>query len=571
MAEPALEAIRAPDGLSRLAWRLGQLRGLRRSAVGALLGVSAALALPPLYLIPLLWPAFSGLLWLLDGAGRRRDAFLVGWSFGFGYFAAGVYWVGIAFLVDAARFAAVMPLAVAGLASGLAIFPGLATLVVWSIGGRALARVAALAGAWLAMEWLRSWIFTGLPWNLIGTVWAVSTPMMQLAAVTGVWGLSWVTVLAAAAPAAVPELLARPGGSRPWVLPWWPTLTGLLVLGLIAAGGTWRLAAAPAPGSDTVTGIVLRLVQPRIDQKTKWQPALRARHLADQIDLTLSPGFERVSHVIWPETAVPFFLAEEPLLREALKQAVPAAGFLLTGAPRLGAGTDAGSGVAAGSDSNLAGRRLWNSLHAVDSQGRIAATYDKHHLVPFGEYMPLGWLFGFTKLTAGRTDFSAGPGPGRLDLPGLPPASPLICYEVIFPGQVVGPGERPGWLLNLTNDSWFGASSGPYQHLASARLRAVEEGLPLVRSANSGISAVFDGYGRRLASLGLNRRGVLDAPLPRPVVNIPPYAVLGNWLVLMLGTLSIIGVLFCLPLGRICREYQATKKASMHNFWHMTV
>ena len=201
---------------------------------------------------------------------------------------------------------------------------------------------------------------------------------------------------------------------------------------------------------------------------------------------------------------MPYLLDLDPDLRRVLAEIVPTDGLLITGAPRISDEAD--------------GSRLWNSLQALDERGDIVATYDKHHLVPFGEYTPFRSLLGTLKLTVGSTDFSAGPGPVALALPGLPAASPLICYGAIFPGQVVAPGDRPGWLLNITNDGWFGISSGPYQHFASARLRAVEEGLPLVRAANSGISAVVDPYGRIIGRLGLNQIGVLDAVLPLPVM-----------------------------------------------------
>ena len=442
-------------------------------------------------------------------------AFQIGWAFGSGYFAAGLYWVGIAFLVDAERFGAVMPLAVAGLAVGLGLFPALAVLAVWLTGWRGMTRVLFLGAAWLAAEWLRSAVLTGFPWNLIGTVWSFSTAMVQLAALTGVWGLSLVTVIAAAAPAVLSESAGAPPLRR-----WSPIWAMLLALAMIWAGGALRLMAAPAPGSDRVEGVVLRLVQPSIDQSLKWKPELRARHVAQQIDLSRGPAGQSATLVIWAETATPFFLARDAGLRRTMAQALPPQGLLLTGAPRR---------------AQVDGEpRLWNSLHALDAQGTIVATYDKHHLVPFGEFIPLRGLFGFAKLTEGGVDFSPGPGPRLLELPGLPPVSPLICYEAIFPGQVVGAGARPGWLLNITNDAWFGTSSGPYQHFASARLRAIEEGLPLVRSANNGISAVVDAYGRVLVRMGLNHVGSVDSPLPRPAVRITMYARLGNVTVLIL-------------------------------------
>jgi len=240
--------------------------------------------------------------------------------------------------------------------------------------------------------------------------------------------------------------------------------------------------------------------------------------------LTLGPGFEKITHVVWPETAVPYLLDGDEALRRLLARAVPPGGALITGAPRGNAG------------------RIWNSILALDARGDILAIYDKHHLVPFGEYVPFRSVLPLDKLTAGNIDFTAGPGLVQFTVAGLPPASALICYEVIFPGQVVPTdGLRPTWLLNLTNDAWFGTSLGPFQHFASARMRAVEEGLPLVRAANTGITSVLDGYGRILGQLGLNDVGVVDADLPEPVTDITLYAKYGNW--------TVVFLIFCAALG----------------------
>ena len=540
-AEPA-----RPDGtwrLVRLAAGLAGLHGWRRHGTAALCGALASAALPPLHLVPLLIPAFTGLLWLLDGAARRRDAALLGWSFGFGHMLGGLYWIGIAFLVDADRFALAMPFAVLGMSAGLALFPALAVLAAAWPGWRGPARICLLAAAWLAAEMLRAWVLTGFPWNLIGTVWSFAPSMLQLSALTGVWGLSAVTVLAAAAPAVLTELGPESGSRRGCAA---FAALALLLPVLVWGGGALRLAMVPALGAETVDGVMLRLVQPNIDQALKWLPELRRGHIENQMRLSSGPGANPggepgaeaasrpVSHVIWAETAVPFFLASEPELRDQLAGIVPRNGLLITGAPRLG--------------DSAAPQRLWNSLHGLDEFGAVVGTYDKHHLVPFGEYTPLravlGWL-GLGKLTVGGQGFSAGPGPATLDLPGLPPFSPLICYEVIFPGRVVARGARPQWLLNLTNDAWFGISSGPYQHFASARIRAVEEGLPMVRVANTGISAVVDPYGRLLGRLRLNQAGVLDSPLPKAAQGVTMYARFGDTMgLLLIAIMAFFALIF---------------------------
>ncbi|MDX1575530.1 MAG: apolipoprotein N-acyltransferase, partial [Kiloniellales bacterium] len=495
MADPAVaaqsQALPWPDRLARALAGLGLWRALALSAV---FGALAAGALPPLYALPLLWIAFPGLLWLLDGARSWLRAFLTGWAFGLGYFAAGLYWVGHSFLVDAERFGALMPFAVGALAAGMALFPGLATVAVWLNKDRGLSRVLLFAAAWLASEWLRAWAFTGFPWNLIGTVWTFSDATLQFASIAGVWGLSLVTVVSAAAPSCL-----RGGEAGGW------RRYAVLVLALLAPAALWgfgalRLAAAPELAAGGVPGVHLRVVQPNIDQRIKWQSDLRAKHVADQMALSETAGAKTATHVIWSETAVPFLLPDMVQVLEAIREIVPPGGLLLTGAPRR-----------AEVDGEV---RLWNSLFAIDENGHVAAVYDKRHLVPFGEYVPLRSILPLEKLTQGVGDFTPGTGPRTLSLPGLPEVSVLICYEVIFPGRVVDPGSDAKWLLNVTNDAWFGTSSGPYQHFAAARLRAVEEGLPLVRAANTGISAVVDSYGRVVARLGLNRSGVIDAALP---------------------------------------------------------
>ena len=518
------------DPIARLAGALARLNGWRGLAAAALLGGLGATAFAPLYLVPVLWIAFPGLLWLLDGASRPGRAFALGWAFGFGHFAVGLYWVGISFTVDAARYGFLAPVAVIALAAGLALFTGLVTAAMQRVGRRGPARLLALAGFWLAAEGLRSTLFGGLPWNLVGSAWAFSEAMIQLVALTGVWGLSLLTVLAAAAPA-----LAAEAPSAGFARRWLAAGLGLLALAAVWTGGTIRLAGAPEIGAASVPDVMLRLVQPSIAQADKWKQELRQDHVARQIAMSraLNPDGSQpsppISHVIWAETAVPYNLQAMPELQRWLGEAVPPGGLLIAGAPRRDAGRNG---------------KLWNSLHALAPGGEILATYDKVRLVPFGEYVPLRSLFSFSKLTAGRVDFSPGPGRRTLSLPGLPPVSPLICYEIIYPGDMTADTVRPSWLLTITNDAWFGRSSGPYQHFATGRMRAVEEGLPLVRVANSGISAVVDPYGRAWDSLGLDEVGVIDSALPRALDNPTLFAALGNWVLLLLLALTLISWLF---------------------------
>ncbi len=489
----------------------------------------AVAALPPVHFLILLVPAFSGLVWLADGKPGWRAAFATGWWFGFGYFAAGLYWISFALLTKPEQFAWMVPFALVGLAGAMAVFPALALLLSSVLRSSVLRssalrvegprRILLFAATWVAFDWIRTWIFTGFPWNLVGTAWVVSDGMLQFAALAGVHGLSLLTVAAAAMPAVLTDGGGRPAFRRRTM----PVIAVFAVLGLVWGAGMLRLAGAK---EDMVPGVRLRLVQPNIEQKLKWLPHLREKHLLRQLRMSIRPAGRDTAaaaptHVIWPETAVPFFLAGDPRRLAMVAAAVPPDGVVITGAPRM--------------DSSS---RVWNSLHAIDATGRIVGTYDKFHLVPFGEYVPFRRVLNIAKIAVGSRDFSSGAGLRTLRLKGLPPVSPLICYEVIFPGRVTGRNDRAHWLLNITNDGWFGRSSGPYQHFAAARLRAVEEGLPMVRVANTGISAVIDAYGRTLKRLDLGRRGVIDSGLPAHLPGLTLYGRIGDWI--LLGLLAVV-------------------------------
>jgi apolipoprotein N-acyltransferase len=278
-----------------------------------------------------------------------------------------------------------------------------------------------------------------------------------------------------------------------------------------------------------VDDVRLRLVQPNIPQALKWKQDLRYSHLLKLIELSRAEGQRPPTHVIWAETAVPYLLDRDPQARLAVAKAAPPGGLVITGAVRT-------------SPEGERPYQVWNSLMALDEDGVIRAVFDKFHLVPFGEYMPMKSFLPLKKITEGSTDFSPGPGPLTIDLKGLPPVGPLICYEVIFPHEVTDPGLRPAWLLNLTNDSWYGYSTGPFQHFAAARMRAVEEGLPLVRVANGGISGIVGPYGEVVASLALDTDGIVDGPLPKPLSNPTLYSKLGNgpWAVTLIILLIVL-------------------------------
>lgn len=461
------------------------LKGWRAAGAAFVAGALAALAMPPLHWLPLAVLGIVAFVWLWDTAPGPRSALLRGWAWGTGHFAVGSYWIVEAFFVPPADYGPLGPPIVIGLAALLGFFPAMAAgaakwvALRWpSMGGR-YCRLLLLAIAWTIAEWLRGHVFTGYAWNPLAHVWAFATPLLQGAALFGVYGLGLLTFVILAAPAA---------GWR------------ASILALVVAGGAgFAGQAALAPVDTAGDGPLVRIVQPNTPQAEKWRPEMRAAHMAKLVEMSRRDGFDGLAAVIWPETAPPVVVVPGSAVLEVMAKAVPPGGYLLTGAARQTRNREDG---------------VWNSLLVVDGEGGIVATYDKVHLVPLGEYIPFHKQLAPVSGAIGRGSFEVGESRVTLDLPRLPSFSPIICYEVIFPAAVTGPGPRPRWLLNVTNDAWFGLSSGPYQHLASARLRAVEEGLPMFRAANTGVSAVIDAYGRVLAALDMQREGVIDHRIP---------------------------------------------------------
>ncbi|MEE2746056.1 MAG: apolipoprotein N-acyltransferase [Pseudomonadota bacterium] len=500
------------------------MSGWNRLIFALFLGAISALSFPPLFFLPLLIPGFVGLLWLIGGSSansrqgglkviRKADwsAFVVGWFFGLGYFSVGLYWVTYSFLVDAQTFAWMIPIVFFVLVGGMAIYTGLTSWATHKFSDDGLGRIIALATWWVLFEWVRSWAFSGFPWNLLGTVWTFSAPMIQLAAVTGVFGLSLVTVLCATVTAVLAETTLNVRHR------WQIMLTGLGVLLLLWIGGSIRLGYST---DGDVKGVQLRLIQPNIAQKDKWKPDLLSGHLNSLLNLSKLPNKINDSnrtHIIWPETAVPFFIDSHSELLSVLGEVAPADGALITGAPRK---TKHETGPS----------KLWNSIYVIDSLSRVVDKYDKNRLVPFGEYIPFRSYLNFSSIAAGRKDFSSGGRHKLLQVPGAPIMVPLICYEAIFPHRTNFKidSDRPGWLLNVTNDAWFGSSSGPYQHFASVQMRSVEEGIPVVRVANTGITGVIDPYGRIRFKTKLNTRTIVDSTLPKSLGDITWYVKYGN-------------------------------------------
>ena len=526
------------SSLAQAADSVGRLQGAKRMALAILLGAVSVLAFAPVHAWPVLFVTFGGLVWLLDGCHdtrakqgtRIKCAALTGFWFGFGYFLAGFYWMAEAFLVEPWRHGWLIPFVMTALPGGMALFfaaAGALAMAMWRPG---VSRVFALATALGLAEYARGHVLTGLPWNLIGYGLLPEGPLMQTAALLGVYALSVVAVALFAAPAAIWSVSTPPSKSAAAL-----AVVLVVALGLAYLWGDRRLAAAP----DAETDVRLRIVQANIDQASKWQPENSAEIFTDYLELTQAPGIDDIDIVIWPETAVPFLLADSPEALRVIGDALPKDGSLLVGGARLVETRDAAG--------DFTGQRIFNSLLVIDDKGVVLDSYDKIHLVPFGEYLPFQDFFeslGFMQLTGVRGGFSEGTGPRLLPIPAAPAASPLICYEIIFPDDVTDKETRPGWLLNITNDAWFGTSAGPYQHFHQAQVRAVEQGLPLVRAANTGISAVVDPYGRVVAEIGLGERGLFDTGLPKvgPPTFFARFGIATEILVLLL---ALAGWLTC--------------------------
>ena len=527
--------------VERAASWVANLTGARRALFAALLGAISVLAFAPVHAWPVMFVTFGALVWLLDGCHvqhaslgpRLKSAALVGFWFGFGYFLAGFYWIAEAFLVEPWRHGWLIPLVMTAMPGGMALFFAAAAALAMALWLPGAGRVFALAIALGLAEYARGHVLTGLPWNLIGYGLLATLPLMQLAALLGVYALSLLAVLLFASPAA----LFAPRGSRLGGGLGSAALAGLLValLGLGYVWGERRLASA----AHDSTGVRLRIVQANVDQAEKWRPENSVEIFNDYLELTKAGGLENIDIVIWPETAVPFLLADAPDALSAIGDVLPQGTSLLVGSGRLVEESDAPGEPSAD--------RIYNSLLVIDDQGRVIGSYDKIHLVPFGEYLPFQSFLeslGIMQLTGVRGGFAVGNGPRLLAVPGAPPASPLICYEIIFPDAVTDRAARPGWFINITNDAWFGSSAGPYQHFHQAQVRAIEQGLPVARAANTGISAVIDSYGRILAEIGLGEKGAIDADLPK--VGPPtPFVQFGTILGIALLLLALAGWLAC--------------------------
>lgn len=561
-----MQRARPQSVTSRLAHAVVLSGGWRRRLIAWIAGASGALAMAPVDAFVALVVPLSVALWLIDGCAEAESggalsgrslarsmlaAADAGWWLGFGYFVAGLWWLGSAFLAEADRFAWALPFGVLGLPAYLALYTAsgfaLARLL-WMPGPL---RILVLAASLTAAEWLRGTLLTGFPWNEFGMALGGNLVLGQAASLVGVHGLTLLATAMAAAPAVLADAGGRPAARVG------PPVAAAVLLAALAGYGAVRLAQ-PVP-SD-VAGVRLRVMQPNTTIDGDFSYANKdaiVRHYLDLSDRATSPdtpGLSGVTHLVWPESAFPFIVSRDAEALSTIGAALPQGTLLITGAARLERGPQ-----------DAAGRPVplyYNAVQVIASGGSIVGSYDKVHLVPFGEFLPLEhWLtaLGVTRFVDVPGGFQAGTGRRALTVPGLPPVAAIVCYEAIFSGEVVprearaGP-DRPGLLLNVTNDAWFGSTPGPSQHFAQARLRAIEEGLPLVRSASTGISAIVDPYGRVRAALPVGVENVIDGALPGA---LPPpfFARYGNTIPLCLVLLCFVGTLVLrgLPLRNVSR------------------
>ncbi len=514
-----------------LAW------GWRRALLALLAGAASTLAMAPFNIWPILFVTFPVVVWLIDGAaaGKLRGipaAALTGWFFGFGYFVPGLYWIGYAFLVDAPTFGWLLPFAVCGLPAYLAIFTAIGFALARALWTRDASRVLALAACLTIGEWLRGHALTGFPWNTFGYALSEPLALAQGFSLLGLWGMTFLSVAIFASPAVLID--GRSSMRRPWLAP----VSAVALLVAMGIGGAIRLAGTPTQLIDSVK---LRIMQPNLQQDVRFNYAAKADvmktylALSDRATGPQSTGVKDATLLIWPESAFPFFLTREADAMAQIASLLPKGTELITGSVRP---PDQPPGQPI--------TRAYNSIYVIDHEGTVKSVYDKLHLVPFGEYLPYQNLMeklGFEQLTKVQGGFLAGARRRTMEIAGAPRLLPLICYEAIFTEDGASQDERPGWIVNLTNDGWFGISTGPYQHLQQTRMRGIEQGLPVVRAANTGVSAVIDPVGRIVARLDLGVEGVLDSRLPAAIAPTV-YARFGDALAFVLvaaGLLIAVG------------------------------
>lgn len=472
-----------------------------------LLGIIATFALPPYYQIWCLLISFGIFSALLNCTKNKFQAFLIGYCFGAGFFAIGFSWVANALALDLKSFGWLIPLALLGSGAFFGLFSGFAAFCSSFFKG-SFAKIIALGTFWSISEWLRSFILTGFPWNLLGSIWTFDHTWLQTASIFGTYGLSALTVIIFS----LPSIIINKPCKKNAVIGITSSLCILLSLALF---GLWNCKKHDDITNSTLS---IRVVQPSIPQSLKWDFGSLEANLYEYISMSQEPGFEGKNIIIWGETASTFPLSIDPAHFEQAKQAVPPQGYLITGS------------IDYFPDKN----NRWipiNASHIIQQEKGIINSYIKSHLVPFGEYIPFRSFLPkqLRPITNVITDFKSGDGAKTFTIKNIPPVGLLICYEIIFPHKIIDQNNRPEWIINMTNDGWYGLSAGPHQHLATAQLRAAEEGLTIVRAANSGISALISKTGKIIKSAPLHSKQNLDFYLPQNLSYKTIYSQYGNY------------------------------------------
>ncbi len=477
--------------------------------LATLAGAICNLAFAPFHLFFPILISIPIFYFLISIAKNKKETFWFGWFYGFGYFVAGIYWISISLLVDAKQFAWLIPFAATLIPAVLAIYFSLFALSYKFLVDRffikqVYEKVLIFSSLWVVFEVLRSFLFTGFPWNLIGYIWCFNDNFLQISAIFGIWGLSLMAVLVSLIPVL---FVSYEDGKFVFISNnFSDKIFGIIIILILASSFFYGLYRIDSSKVVIDSSKKLRLVQGNIKQSAKWNLEEKYHNFFKHIRLTNSKDLREVKAVIWSETSVPYAIDNNAELLNKLKLAVPEKGVLITGALRLGY------------SSSREIDEVWNSVFIIDGGG-VANYYDKHHLVPFGEYVPLQKYLPFiSKITDGAMGFSEGDGPKTLKN-NVFSFSPLLCYEVIFSDKIIDRKSRPDLLVNLTNDAWFGKSSGPYQHLDMAKVRAVEYGIALVRVANTGITAFFNPFGQLVDKIELNTEGIIDVNF---INNIEP-------------------------------------------------
>lgn len=492
--------------------RLQELKGFRKQALAFLLGAVMTLTLPPLGIFPLLLLCIPAFITLSSASATKGGSFLTGWMFGCGYFIFGLYWVSAALFVDIEQWKWVLPLSLVAGPAVLALFYGFIPLIAHRFRGNASAHALIFVAAFAGIEWIRGHALTGFPWNLAGYTWHHVLPLMQTSAAVGIYGLTLLTLFWAAAPVYCKnkKLLAAAG----------------IIFAIAAMAGSLRLAILPPEQNGDN---LVRVVQANIPQSTKWDKEEDWRNIEKHAELSKSDA--AVTFVVWPETSVPSDLSVYPEIADYIARSLPPTAIGLIGNLRVV------------EEQGMV--KFYNSVTALGQKGKVVGVYDKFHLVPFGEYIPFRDKLNLTPIAlaiAGIGDFTPGQGNKTLRFADHPAVSPLVCYEAIFPRAVADRNDRPEWIVNVTNDGWYGRTAGPHQHFEITRVRAIEEGLPFVRAANTGISAVVDPLGRIAGKTKLLETTALEVPLPAP---LPPtfYSQTGDAVFFgMLALLAALGV-----------------------------